>query len=623
MDLTPQQREAVEHTGCPALVVAGAGSGKTRTLTAKISYLIEKGFDPEHLLAITFTNKAADEMKNRLMQLTGLSPNRFPWVRTYHSACLQILKKHHALLGFVSTPQIYQPYQCEKIVKEILLRRNYDKKHTRPVLYQISLAKNSANPENYFKVAPTYAYTIPMDEIYQAYEDTLKQRSAVDFDNILLLTRDLLRDTPRVRDDYRDHFSYVLVDEYQDTNDLQEELTSLLAPGGNLFCVGDDWQAIYSFRGSNINHFLAFNDNYPGAKLFRLEQNFRSADEIVQIANQVIRKNENRVEKTCFSEKRGGVVEMHTFYNEGQEAQWVASKIQVMRQTGIAYDQLAVLYRTKFCSLSFEQTFRACNIPYQMMGGKGFFDRKEILDLVSYLNVAQFEKDDVSFERIINTPKRGVGPGTLKKIAALRQSDMGLLDATRQAVREKILTPKLYNALKELLDLIAHIKTLSPSQALIEIVTRVRYMDFLEAYTKGNQRDITSRQENIDQLVYSASKHENLLDFLEEASLVKEDKDDDEKENNYGVKLSTIHASKGLEYHTVFVIGCEEQLFPHWKSMESATELEEERRLMYVAMTRAERCLYLTSAQCRRGQYNLPSRFLSEVEASRSQYDVC
>ncbi len=616
MELTPQQKEAVEHTGCPALVVAGAGSGKTRTLTAKISYLIEKGFEPERILAITFTNKAADEMKNRLMQLTGLALSSFPWVRTYHSACLQILKKHHTLLGFSSTPQIYQPYQCEKIVKEILLRHNYDKKHTRPVLYQISLAKNSADPDAYFRERPTYAYTVPMDEIFNAYQETLKQRSAIDFDNILLLTRDLLRDTPSVRNQYQDLFTYVLVDEYQDTNDLQEELTALLASEGNLFCVGDDWQAIYSFRGSNINHFLAFDDNYPGAKLFRLEQNFRSADEIVQIANQVIQKNENRVEKTCFSEKRGGVVEMHPFYNEGQEAQWVASKIHILHRAGIAYDQMAVLYRTKFCSLAFEQTFRAGNIPYQMMGGKGFFDRKEILDLVSYLNVAQFEKDDVSFERIINTPKRGVGPGTLKKIGALRQGDMGLMDAARQAVREKILTPKLYSSLKELLDLIEHIKPLSPSQAIMEVVRRIGYMDFLESYTKGNQRDLTSRQENIDQLIYSASRHDNLQDFLEEASLVKEDKEDDDEMVQDGVKLSTIHASKGLEYHSVFVIGCEEQLFPHWKSMESDAELEEERRLMYVAMTRAERCLYLTSAQCRRGQYNPPSRFLSEVEAS-------
>ncbi len=616
MNLTPQQKKAVEHIGSPALVVAGAGSGKTRTLTAKIAHLIARGLDPAHILAITFTNKAADEMKNRLVQLTGLPLQRFPWVRTYHSACLQILKAHHTRLGFISTPQIYQPYQSEKIIKEILLRHNFDKKHTRSVLYQISLAKNSADPDRYFDMHPTVAYSIPLAEIHTEYETILKQRSAVDFDNILLLTRDLLRDNPSVRDQYRSTFAYVLVDEYQDTNNLQEELTGLLAPEDKLFCVGDDWQAIYSFRGSNINHFLAFKNNYPGAKLFRLEQNFRSADEIVQVANQVIRNNENRVDKTCFSDKHGGVVETYHFYDEGQEARWVAAKIQVLRQSGIAYDQLAVLYRTKFCSLSFEQTFRAYNIPYQMMGGKGFFDRKEILDLVGYLNVAQFEKDDVSFERIVNTPKRGVGPGTLKKIAALRRGDMGLLDATRRAVSEKILTPKLYNALKDLLDLIDHIKSLSPGQAILEVISRVRYMDYLESYAKGNQRDITSRQENIDQLVYSAAKADSLLDFLEEASLVKEDKEDENPDDHGGVKLSTIHAAKGLEYHTVFVIGCEEQLFPHWKSMDSTAELEEERRLMYVSMTRAERCLYLTSAQSRRGQYNAVSRFLSEIEAA-------
>ena len=618
MNLTPQQRAAVEHMGSPALVVAGAGSGKTRTLTAKISHLIERGLDPERILAITFTNKAADEMKNRLVDLTGLPLQRFPWVRTYHSACLQILKKHHTRLGFIITPQIYQPYQTEKIIKEILLRRNYDKKHTRTVLYQISLAKNSANPAGYFDHHPTVSYSVPLSEIHAEYEAVLKQRSAVDFDNILFLTRDLLRDNPSIRHQYRSTFAYLLVDEYQDTNNLQEELTGLLAPENSLFCVGDDWQAIYSFRGSNIKHFLAFKSNYPGARLFRLEQNFRSADEIVQIANKVIRNNDHRVDKTCFSDKRGGVVETHSFSDESQEARWVAAKIQVIRQSGIPYDQLAVLYRTKFCSLSFEQTFRACGIPYQMMGGKGFFDRKEILDLVGYLNVAQFEKDDVSFERIVNTPRRGVGPGTLKKIAALRRADMGLQEAARQAVREKILAPKLYHALKDLLDLIDHIRTLAPGQAILEVMSRVRYMDYLEGYAKGNQRDITSRQENIDQLIYSASRADSLLDFLEEASLVREDKAD-ENEDHRGVKLSTIHAAKGLEYHTVFVIGCEEQLFPHWKSMESTTELEEERRLMYVSITRAERRLYLSSAQYRRGQYNPPSRFLSEIETSLSQ----
>jgi len=612
MDLTHQQNEAVMHMGTPALVVAGAGSGKTRTLTAKISHLIDKGFDPQRILAITFTNKAADEMKGRLVRITGLPLHRFPWVRTYHSACLQILKQHYRLLGFADRPQIYQPYQQEKIVKEILIQRNYDKKHTRPVLYQISLAKNSADPDTYFRYHPTCAYSIDLAEIYELYENVLLQRSAVDFDNILLLTRNLLRDHQSVREKYRALFAFVLVDEYQDTNNLQEELTGLLAANGNLFCVGDDWQAIYSFRGSNINHFLAFEKNYPGAKLFRLEQNFRSADEIVQIANQVIAQNQNRVDKKCFSDKQGGVVELHNFFNEEEEAHWVASKISVLHQSGISYDQLAVLYRTKFCSLSFEQTFRAWNIPYQMMGGKGFFERKEIMDLVGYLSVAQFEKDDVSLERIINIPKRGVGPGTLKKIAALRQEQMSLMDAVRQVVHQKILSTKLYNAIKGFVDLIDDLKTLSPDRALEEVIARTSYIDYLEEYAKGNQRDITTRQENIDQLIYSASKKETLLDFLEEATLVKEDKEEDEE--SHGVKLSTIHASKGLEYRAVFVIGCEEQLFPHWRSMDSPAELEEERRLMYVSMTRAESYLYLSSADYRRGQYNPPSRFLTEIE---------
>jgi DNA helicase-2/ATP-dependent DNA helicase PcrA len=566
-------------------------------------------------LAITFTNKAADEMKSRLVRLTGLPLHRFPWVRTYHSACLQILKKHHHLLGFPTTPQIYQPHQQEKLVKEILIQHNFDKKHTRPVLYQISLAKNSADPDAYFRINPTWAYTINLADMYEQYETALKQRSAVDFDNILLLTRDLLRDHAEVADNYRDYFSFVLVDEYQDTNNLQEELTRLLTADGNLFCVGDDWQAIYSFRGSNVRHFLDFERKYPGAKLFRLEQNFRSADEIVQVANRVIQQNENRVEKSCFSRKQGGIVELHNFYNEEEEARWVAAKIRLLRRSSTPYDQLAVLYRTKFCSLAFEQTFRAYNIPYQMMGGKGFFERKEILDLVSYLAVAQFEKDDVSLERIVNIPKRGIGPGTLKKIAGRRLEGMSLLDAMRRSLREKILSAKLYDRLKDFIELLDEIKTLPPDRAIQQVILRTGYMEHLENYAKGNRRDITTRQENIDQLIYSASKKATLIDFLEEAALIREDKEDEENDDGRGVKLSTIHASKGLEYHAVFVIGCEEQLFPHWKSMDSAADLEEERRLMYVSMTRAERCLYLSSADFRRGQYNAPSRFLSEIQS--------
>jgi DNA helicase-2/ATP-dependent DNA helicase PcrA len=612
--LTRQQQAAVHHTGSPALVVAGAGSGKTRTLTAKIAHLIENGCDPEHILAITFTNKAADEMKGRLVRMTGIALHRFAWVRTYHSACLRILKAHYALAGFSAPPQIYQPHHQEKLVKEILLQRNFDKKHASGVLYQISLAKNSGDPEGYLKSRPRYAYAIDLSEIYAQYEETLKTRTAVDFDNILLLTRDLLRDNPSVRDHYRSQFDYVLVDEYQDSNNLQEDLTGLLCADGHLFCVGDDWQAIYSFRGSNINHFLSFTHNYPGAKIFRLEQNFRSADEIVQVANQVIRNNENRVDKRCFSDKRGGTVELHDFFNESEEADWVASKIRLLKRAGLAYDQMAVLYRTKFCSLSFEQIFRARDIPYRMLGGKGFFERKEIMDLVAYLAAAQYEKDDVSFERILGTPKRGIGPSAIQKISALRDGTMSLQAATRVAAARKLMPAKQYAAVSALITLLDEIKTMTPDQALRAVIAQIDYMAYLETYAKGDPRDMIARRENIDQLIYSASKKESLVDFLEEVSLVREDKQDEEDTSSGGVKLSTIHAAKGLEYQAVFVIGCEEQLFPHWKSMTSEAELEEERRLMYVSMTRAATYLYLTSATSRRGQFNPRSRFLSEVE---------
>lgn len=612
--LTPQQQAAVQHSGSPALVVAGAGSGKTRTLTAKIAHLVQNGCAPEQILAITFTNKAADEMKGRLVHLTGIPLHRFSWVRTYHSACLRILKKHYALAGFTASPQIYQPHHQEKLVKEILLGHNFDKKHAGGVLYQISLAKNSGNPEGYLNSRPRYAYIIDLTEIYREYQAALQTRTAVDFDNILLLTRDLLRDNPTVRDLYRRQFAYVLVDEYQDSNNLQEELTGLLCTDGNLFCVGDDWQAIYSFRGSNISHFLSFKNNYPGAQIFRLEQNFRSADEIVQIANQVIRNNENRVDKRCFSEKRGGCVELHEFYNESDEADWVASKIGVLKKAGLAYDQMAVLYRTKFCSLSFEQTFRARSIPYQMLGGKGFFERKEIMDLVAYLAAAQYEKDDVSFERVLGTPKRGIGPAAIAKIGALREGSLSLQGATRVALKRKLMSAKQYSALKDVIELLDAIRAMSPDQALRTIIARIDYLAHLEAYAKGNPQDLIARRENIDQLIYSASKKENLADFLEEVSLVREDREDSEDPSNGGVKLSTIHAAKGLEYQAVFVTGCEEQLFPHWKSINSEAELEEERRLMYVSMTRAATYLYLTSASSRRGQFNPRSRFLNEIE---------
>ncbi len=613
-DLSGQQQKAVEHVGTPALVVAGAGSGKTRTLTAKVSYLVSKGYDPARILAITFTNKAADEMKERLVKLTGLPLERFPWVRTYHSACFKILKAHCTLLGYRYPLQIFAEYQQEKILKDILVQKlNVDKKYVPIVLDRISHAKNSGQPEAYLNKKPLVAH-VRADEAYDLYNQELKNCNAVDFDDILLLTRDLLRDRPDVRSHYQKLFDYILVDEYQDTNNLQEELTGLLLRNGNLFCVGDDWQAIYSFRGSNVGHFLAFRSKYKDAKIFRLEQNYRSADEIVQVANELIGYNDSRIEKRCYSKKQGGRVELYEFDDERQEAVWSAQQIRLLRDAGMSYDHMAVLYRTKFCSLPFEQAFRAYGIPYRMLGGKGFFERKEVMDINCYLAAAVFEKDDAAFERILNVPRRGIGPGTIQKIAQLKAAGASLREAAREALAGSVLPARVRAAVSDVFRLLDDIRTLPPALAVQEIIRRTDYLEYLKAYAQAGSMDFTSRQENIEQLIYSASQKENIIDYLEEAALIKEDKQEDDTDEGFGVNLATVHAAKGLEFQAVFVIGCEENLFPHWKSLESDTGLEEERRLMYVAVTRSARHLFLSYAGFRKGQFNNKSRFLDEIE---------
>ncbi|WP_419663265.1 UvrD1: ATP-dependent DNA helicase [Desulfosarcina variabilis str. Montpellier] len=612
MQLSAEQQAAVEHTGSPALVVAGAGSGKTRTLTAKFAHLVKNGMAPEQILAITFTNKAADEMKSRLLQMTGLPLARFPWVRTYHSACLQVLKIHCRRLDYQPPLQIFTAYHQQKTIKEILLGLNYDKKHAMGVLSQISNAKNSGNPRAYFDRHPRQG-NVRLIDVFDRYEHTLKTANAVDFDNILLLTRNLLRDHADIREQYQNQFNYILCDEYQDTNDLNEEITRLLLKNGNLFAVGDDWQSIYSFRMSNVGHFLSFEKKYKGAKIFRLEQNYRSADEIVQLGNRIIGNNENRMEKECFSAKEGGVVQVHEFDSDQEEARWVVDKVRSLGRMDIPLEKMAVLYRTKFCSLPFEQAFRRGNISYHMMGGKGFFERMEILDLNCYLTAAAFDKDDTAFERVLNTPKRGIGPGTVKKISQMRSGDMSLKEAARKAVAERVLTPKLYTSLNELLALLDDIRDLKPDEAIKRTIAGTGYMDYLENYVRRSNMDLTTRQENIEQLIHAAAQKETIVEYLEEAALIREDKD--EEEETRGINLSTVHAAKGLEFHTVFVVGCEEQLFPHWRSMERAEDLEEERRLMYVAVTRAEKCLFVTSASFRKGQFNPRSRFLDEIES--------
>ncbi len=621
MELSEQQQKAVNHSGSPALIVAGAGSGKTRTLTAKILHLIKSGYEPEKILAITFTNKAADEMKARLFKSTHMGYAKFPWVRTYHSACLMIFKKHCHLLGYSSPIQICSVYHQQKLMTEIMVNANLEKKYARNFISVISRAKNSGSPEKYFDEKPVM-YGIKIIDIFKKYEENLKQANSVDFDNILLKTRDILRDYKEIRDYYKNYFTYILVDEYQDTNNIQDELTRLLlGDHGNLFCVGDDWQAVYGFRGSNVNHFLEFSKKYNNAKVFRLERNYRSANEIVQTANRMIDFNADKMEKKCFSKKKGGSVEIHKFFDDFSEADWVAEKIKTLHSNGhgIPYDKMAVLYRTKFCSLSFEKTFRFKKIPYTLMGAQGFFERMEILDINSYLSASVFPDDNVSFERIINTPRRGIGPAMIKKIGYIKAGTMeteilSLQNAARKMVRERMLTKKIHENLNALFDIIDSIKEMPPGRAIETMIAETNYYEYLRKKTK-TKAEFISKKENIEQLIHTAGEKSDIIGYLEEAALIREDKDDEDVKSETGVALLTIHSAKGLEFETVFIAGCEENLFPHWRSLDSGTKaLQEERRLMYVAMTRAERFLYLSHVCNRKGQYAMRSRFLDQIE---------
>ncbi|OQY52714.1 MAG: DNA helicase UvrD [Desulfobacteraceae bacterium 4572_89] len=616
MLLSLQQQNAVDHTGSPALVVAGAGSGKTRTLTAKFSHLTSTGYDPKRILAITFTNKAAQEMKARLMEMTGLGHDSFLWVRTYHSACLMILKKHCKIMGYSPPVQVFSVYQQAKLVKELCVKNNIEKKYANRILSAISRAKNSGDPKKYFDRKSGF-FNIKMEDIYSLYEERLQEMNSVDFDNILLKTRDLLRKHEEIRTWYQQYFTYLLVDEYQDTNNLQEDLTNLLlGEHRNLFCVGDDWQSVYGFRGSNVNHFLRFPEKYRDSRIFRLEENYRSADEIVQAANDMIDYNPDKMDKKCFSNKKGGVVEIYDFMSDSHEAEWVAKRIKAMNRQGqgIPYDKMAVVYRTKFCSLPFERIFRAFRVPYKLMGSQGFFERMEILDINSYLSAAYFPNDDLSFERVVNTPKRGIGPSMIKKMTVMRTEGVSLQDAARIMVRDRVLTKKIHENLSLVLEILDVIQDMAPAMAMETVIDRTGYYEYLEKKVK-TKTEFISKKENIEQLIYTARSKNDLLEYLEEAALIREDKDDEEEQDSRGVGLLTIHSAKGLEFDTVFIVGCEERLFPHWRSIDEGDKaLFEERRLMYVAMTRAERFLYLTHSNYRKGEFATPSRFIDQIK---------
>jgi len=618
LNLSQAQRAAVAHTSSPAIVTAGAGSGKTRTLTSKIAHLVnDLGYDPAKILAITFTNKAASEMKARLQRVTGRPIGDFPWVRTFHSACFQILKEHCELLGYRKPLLIHDDSQQQAHFKKVLAALDLDKKYLRQASTLVSAAKNSGDPVNYLKTSGKLPRRM---EVYQFYNERLERSNSVDFDDILLLAKVLLVKRPEIRERYRQSFDYILVDEFQDTNSIQNQIVDLLLRDGNLTVVGDDYQSIYRFRGADPLHFINFPQKYEGAAVFRLEENFRSTAQIVAAAESVIANNLQRIEKNCFSSRQGEPIQLKALPDHEAEAEWVARKCwEYASYKKIPLEGIAILYRTKFTSLPFERALRSARLPYTMVGAQGFFQRREVQDINSYLISAVNPRDDVSFERIVNVPRRGIGSVALNKILAGKRGSLSLQDACRQAAAKKILPQKASAALERLLEFLESLAREKPGEAIRKVLLEGGYDEYLKAFSESAE-DFESRRENVTQMIYDASRKETIAEYLEDAALIRDDQDD--ADSGKGIRLSTIHAAKGLEFKVVFVVTLEEGILPHHRSVSMDDEnendegIEEERRLMYVAMTRASDILILTLAENRRGEPTIPSRFLEELPES-------
>jgi len=623
IDLSPQQEEAVWCTHGPILVSAGAGSGKTRTLSAKVAYLVKHlGYSPSRILAITFTNKAAEEMKARLEAVTGYPREAFPWVRTFHSACFRILKNECELLGYRLPISVYSESQQLTHLKKIALKLNVDKKYVRSIHYIISKAKNTGDPEQYLSRHKGIPKIL---DLYKLYNETLKENNAVDFDDILLLVRNMFVKHPEVRKRYQQFFDYILIDEFQDSNALQNEIAELILRDGNLMVVGDDYQSIYQFRGAEPRFFVDFPNRFPNAKVFKLEQNYRSTKPIVAAADALIAHNTFRIEKKCFSVKDGPPVKICKFFDEKDEASWIADECKKYHyHDGIPWNQIAVLYRTRFCSLAFEEAMRERKVPYKIVGARGFYESKEVQDINAYLISSVNPKDDIAFERVINTPRRGIGNAMLKKINAFRMPGMSLQEACWAAVQANALSKKATTALITLKNHLDAIACLPPNQAINMVLNDVGYGKYLEEYAE-NSEDYINRMGNVELLLHLASSKKNIEEYLEDSALIREDQDTDEGTNE-GVRLMTFHAAKGLEFLVVFVIGLEEGLLPHWRAIldedgftERIEGVEEERRLLYVAMTRAIKHLHLSQVYLRQGKIAEPSRFLDEIPEEHTQ----
>lgn len=639
--MNDKQSEAVQTTEGPLLIMAGAGSGKTRVLTHRIAYLIdEKMVNPWNILAITFTNKAAREMRERAMVLNSATSETL--IATFHSMCVRILRREADHIGYNRNFTIVDPGEQRTLMKRILKNLNLDPKkwNERAILGTISNAKNDLLDEVAYEHQAGDMYTQIVAKCYKAYQEELRRSEAMDFDDLIMMTLRLFDKNPDVLAYYQQRYQYIHVDEYQDTNHAQYQLVKLLASRFKNICVvGDADQSIYGWRGADMQNILDFEKDYPEAKVVLLEENYRSTKKILQAANEVIKNNRNRRPKKLWTQNDDG--EQIVYYranDERDEAVFVASTINnVVREEGKNFKDFAVLYRTNAQSRTIEEALLKSNIPYTMVGGTKFYSRKEIRDVISYLNLIANPADNISFERVVNEPKRGVGPGTLEKIRTFAyEQDMSLLDASANIMLSPIkgkAAQGVYDFANVILNLRDQLDDLSITEVVEAVLAQSGYLDALSMQqTLESQARIENIEEfmsvtkNFDETNTDGTEDETGIDrlgrFLNDLALIADTDDGDVEAAE--VTLMTLHAAKGLEFPVVFLIGMEEGVFPLSRASEEPDELEEERRLAYVGITRAEEILFLTNANTRtlfgKTNYNRPSRFLREISDDLLQY---
>ena len=644
-DLNDAQRAAVEYIDGPSLVIAGAGSGKTRVLTYKIAYLLSQGMKPWSIMALTFTNKAAREMKERIGKLVGDDLAQHLYMGTFHSIFSRILRAEAEHIGFNNNFTIYDESDSRSLLKAIIKEMGLDDKTYKPaaVHARISMAKNNLVTAEAYDSDPAIleqnkrAKMPAIGKIYVAYVQRCRQANAMDFDDLLMLTFQLFRDHEEIRQKYAGRFDYILVDEYQDTNHVQMSIVMQLCKEKLRVCaVGDDSQSIYSFRGANIDNILNYQKQLPGTQLFKLEQNYRSTQTIVEAANSLIHHNRNQIQKEVFSKNdKGEKIQYKPAYSDKEEALIVAKNIQrIKRQDDCGYDQFAILYRTNAQSRSFEEEFRKQGIPYRIYGGLSFYQRKEIKDIIAYFRLVANPDDEEAFKRIINYPARGIGATTVMKIADCAHLNqvsfwevIGNVEHYGLNVNKGTQT-KLENFRLLISSFIDRSHTLDVYELGDAIIRESRIS---EDIMSGKNADDLARQENLEEFLsgmqtFVAGRQEEgrmdeayLTDYLQDVALLT-DADSEGEKDEPRVSLMTIHAAKGLEFATVFVVGLEENIFPSPLAAVSVRELEEERRLLYVAITRAEKHCILTNAKNRfrygKMEFDNPSRFIDEIDAS-------